>query len=220
MNKIYEYDSRFVIEFSNKNRVSYSKKRYGKLIDSLVEQSIKEEKKIFNPIKINKNNNTIEIYYYLKSKDKIKTIIVDFEDYYKYELWNYYWQCTENNSGTDYPFCTLDYGKLTLKLHHIISKISEEQIKKRLVVDHINNNKLNNKKDNLRIVTNRQNSTNQINQINKGVGRTRDKRGYRARWSYMGEDFEKNFYGENSHEMAKQYRLEMMKKYNYLCIEK
>lgn len=217
MGKTYEYDSRVVVEFSDKTRASYSRKRYGALLEEVVKQSLEKDHKIFNPITI--CDDKVKIYYYLKNKDLILYTIVDKDDYYEFELWNYYWQFTTNKTGTDYPFCRLDYGSKNIRLHHLISRITDEEKENGFVPDHIDNNVLNNVKSNLRVVTLRDNNTNLTNQLEMGVCKTRDKQGWRARWSLNGKDFEKNFYGIDAYEEAKKHRLKMIKECKYLCCE-
>lgn len=43
---IYKYDSRYIVEFSNKTRASYSAKRYGPLLENITKQAEKEDRKI------------------------------------------------------------------------------------------------------------------------------------------------------------------------------
>jgi hypothetical protein len=43
---VYSYADRIMVEFSDKSRASYSRKRYGTLIDKIVELSVKENRKI------------------------------------------------------------------------------------------------------------------------------------------------------------------------------
>lgn len=43
---IYKYETRYIIEFSDKTRASYSIKRYGPLIEPLVKLAEKEDRKI------------------------------------------------------------------------------------------------------------------------------------------------------------------------------
>lgn len=46
MGRIYKYADRYVVEFDNKSRASYSRKRYGPLLDKIAELSLSENKKI------------------------------------------------------------------------------------------------------------------------------------------------------------------------------
>ena len=43
---IYKYTDRYIVEFKNKTRASYSKKRYGDLLELVCSLSEKEDKKI------------------------------------------------------------------------------------------------------------------------------------------------------------------------------
>ena len=50
MKKIYRYDSRNIVVFSDGTRASYSKKRYGDLLEMVTQQAFELDYKIFNPI--------------------------------------------------------------------------------------------------------------------------------------------------------------------------
>lgn len=58
---IYKYESRYIVEYSNKTRASFSKGRYGPLLNLVAEESQKLDYKIFNPYKI--VNNILYVYY-------------------------------------------------------------------------------------------------------------------------------------------------------------
>jgi hypothetical protein len=43
---IYKYDTRYIVEFKDKTRASYSAKRYGPLLELVTQQAEKEDRKI------------------------------------------------------------------------------------------------------------------------------------------------------------------------------
>ena len=57
---IYEYETYFVVQFSNKTRARYSKNKYGSLINKIVSLSESLDKKIYN--------------YYENLKNKLKQL--------------------------------------------------------------------------------------------------------------------------------------------------
>jgi hypothetical protein len=106
----------------------------------LLEQAIKRN---------NDNECIIEIFN--NKKEKIAETIVDKNIYY--DLIKYNWYLTGNKFIIN--------NKLGL-LHRYIMNYSGDQF-----IDHINNNSLDNRKENLRIVTHKQNSLNKISSIYK-----------------------------------------------------
>lgn len=86
---------------------------------------------------------------YLYVANRENPAIIDLEDYEKVN--NYHW-----NNKDNYTICSFYKGERhTLFLHRIIINAQKGQ-----VVDHINGNKLDNRKCNLRIATIQQNSCN------------------------------------------------------------
>lgn len=142
-------------------RISFNKKRINIGIFNTLEEAINiKEKKILelqiikqNELKQlsivkNKNNECIINLY---NKDNIiKEIIVDEDDYYN--LIQYKWKISHHNYVTNY--------KLGFIHRYILNYTGEYYI------DHINNNKFDNRKINLRIVTAKQNSMNKSSQKN------------------------------------------------------
>lgn len=204
----YEYQDRIVLQFSDGKRASYSRKRYGLLIEDIVDQSIKLDKKIFNPIRENKES--IEIMYWDSNKNRVFAFIVDkdIDESYRDRYW-------ATNSNGYVHTTTKTKGNRPLYLHWFVMDFTKrDREEKRVVVDHVNHEILDNRRENLRIVTTRENNTNQRNQMNIGVGR--DGNGWRARWSVNGVDFSKSFFGGNAFDKAKKHRLKMMKETGYL----
>jgi len=64
-------------------------------------------------------------------------------------------------------------------------------------------------------VTARDNSTNQKNQDKRGVSRTWDKKGWRARGSLYRKEYSKSFYGDDAYEKTKKYREYLMRLLDY-----
>ena len=98
----------------------------------------------YKPLKNNIENKNDYIVLKIESKGKIYDCFIDLEDYEKIE--NYRWCITNkyvynNNAGF---------------LHRFIMDCKETKLQ----VDHINHNKLDNRKCNLRICTNQQNNLN------------------------------------------------------------
>ena len=88
MGKIYEYDTRIMLEFNDGSRESYSKQRYGKLLDNVVAQSYNQDEKIWNPYVI--DNEDTHLYYWEQKSNQIIDIVIDTEDLDKIK--SYYWQ--------------------------------------------------------------------------------------------------------------------------------
>ncbi|MDD4292006.1 MAG: HNH endonuclease [Clostridia bacterium] len=101
-----------------------------------------------------------------------KVAIVDDETY----IWLKKYKWTLSGSGKYALYYPKRNGKRRLiQMHRIIMNA-----KKREIVDHIDGNGLNNQKENLRIVTHRQNMLNKKN-LKKKIGITRHQKGYWAR---------------------------------------
>lgn len=187
---IYKYDSRYIVEFSNKTRASYSAKRYGPLLENITIQAEKEDRKIWNFFI--RHEDYIEIQYWHQNTKEIKTILVDNE--FENLVYEYYWQLNCNG----YPQ-TRTHGSKKF-LHHLIMNTTE-------MVDHINHNPLDNRKSNLRIC-----NTDSDNCINQSLS-SRNTSGHvgvwfdtkrktlpwRARFNYKYKEYTKYF---NTYEEA------------------
>jgi hypothetical protein len=112
--------------------------------DILLKQN---EERLAKPILRNKDGFAV-IELFNKKKEKVDEVIVDDESYY--DLMKYKWWY----NGWGYTACHIDDNKNVLMHRHLLNYTGKD------VVDHINGNKLDNRKSNLRIVTREQNSQN------------------------------------------------------------
>ena len=71
----------------------------------------------------------------------------------------YKWYCHQYDSGKQYCQGTLENGQ-KIRLHHFILNIEHNTLPKGYVVDHINGDSLDNRKENLRIVSQQENMQN------------------------------------------------------------
>ena len=180
---IYKYDTRYIVQFSDKTKASYSKQRYGILIDKIAELSEKEDRKIWNYYEV--DNNVCKIFYWDQKEKDVKIILIDKEN--KDLIYNYYWQLNHNG----YPQTRTNGRKIYL--YNLIMNTSDKQI-----VDHIDHNPLNNCKNNLYLCNSV--SENNINQKLStrntsgyiGISKTNNNK-WRARITYEGKEISKNF---------------------------
>lgn len=193
---IYRYPNRYIVQFSDESKASYSIKRYGKFIEKISQLSEKLDRKIWNYFEI--NGNDCNIFY---QKDNIiYIIIIDKEDYTKVQ--NYYW--TLNHNG--YPWSRTQGTKIYL--YHLIYETDK-------LIDHIDRNPLNNKKNNLRIVDYSQNNLNH-NTIStsstgiNGVTWDKTKNKWRSRIRFHYKEYCEYF---DNFEEAVQWRKELENKF-------
>jgi len=204
--KIYRYEERTIIEFDDKTRASYNKKKFGDIYELLLEQSINEGRRLFNPYF------ECEDYFKILTSLNGKTyeILVDKDDFPKLKEMS--WRINHNGYAISGSGC---YGT-DRSCRYLHQEVMNFKSTSKMVIDHINNNPLDNRKSNLRIVSTRDNNTNLRNQENKGVNRTSCGKGWRARWSINGKHYSKQFFGEDSYEKAREHRRKMMKEAGYL----
>lgn len=72
---IYEYETYFVVQFSNKTRARYSKNKYGSLINKIVNLSESLDKKIYNYYEV--IDSVVKIYYWNQKENKEIYFLID-----------------------------------------------------------------------------------------------------------------------------------------------
>lgn len=190
---IYEYETYFVVQFSNKTRARYSKNKYGSLINKVVSQSVSLDKKVYNYYEV--VDSVVKLYYWNQKENKEVCFLIDKEDFEK--ISDRYW--SQNCNG--YIFSRK--GNIRVFLHRYIMNLTDQN----LVVDHINHDILDNRKSNLRIATFTQNNLNRrkmvgVHQLKNGL--------YEARIAFYGQERrKKNISKEEAIELRKKWEKEM-----------
>lgn len=131
---IYKYDTRYIVEFKDKTRASYSAKRYGPLLELVTQQAEQEDRKIWNYYI--KYEDYVEIQYWEQKTETVKSILIDYDmiDI----VYNSYWQLNHNGYAQ-----TRANGQKTY-LHHLVMNTNT-------TVDHINRIRTDNRRCNLRV---------------------------------------------------------------------
>lgn len=171
------YREKFNMNLCNKHNKQM--KRHGKIL----------KRTRYTPNKIKEKDKYAEVILYNKdNKEKARTKI-DKEDIEKVK--KYKWYYDKNGYVVSDSF---DENK-TKYLHRYLMKPSKEKI-----IDHINGNKLDNRKSNLRMVFHSENSINRksaSNFFNEDIGVAFDKR--RSRWfAYIEKDCKRHYLGSYS----------------------
>ncbi len=203
MIKIYEYNTRVIVHTNGQN-YSYSYKRYGPLLQMVINQTLLYEKKIFNPFTI--IGDIMILHYWMQREQTIYNILIDLEDYSTIE--NYYWSITSSgyaNSRTN---------NSNNMLHRFLMNTPDH-----LQADHINRNTIDNRKINLRNVEPYINARNKkISNKNtsgcQGVDYQKRDDKWRARWATTPNTYDQRVF--ETKEAAIEYRKLKEKEYNYL----
>ena len=167
--KVYDYKDRTIVEFDDGSRVGYNKKnKYKTLQPLVVKQAMELGARLGNPFKVMPNNEYVVMYSYDSKYDKVREILIDYDDWLN--LRQYYWGIVTKNSEKE---CYVQSSEkrllrnsesVKIKLHNVVMKHYTYNTH---VVDHINNNGLDNRKSNLRIVTHSINGRNKSLDYNK-----------------------------------------------------
>ena len=171
---IYSYSNRVMVQFKDGSRASYSRLRYGPLLDKLVQLSVQEDKKVWNYYEI--HGDECWIYYYQQKDDSIQIIKIDSDN--RDIVYQSYWQLNCNGYAQTRSGATKQY------LHSLVMHTDQ-------IVDHINHERSDNRRCNLRICSTE--SDNMINQLpsvrnTSGIVGVDCREGrWRARIQYKGE---------------------------------
>ena len=180
---VYRYENRIMVEFSNKKRASYSRKRYGELLEKIVELSVFLDKKIWNYYE--EKENYIIIFYWSQKNNSIRTTKINSE--YKYLLDNNYW--TENHNGY---FISRTNGEIKYLHREVIKKYYSYDVNEK-VIDHIDRDRANNMLENLRILSQ---SANHLNTDYRNTYYDSDRKLWRGRVRYKGIEYTEYFSSE------------------------
>ena len=129
----------------------YSISKYGKYAEDVAKYSYENKIKILNWFE--EKDDYMIIHWYQNSSDTYFEILIDKDDYDKIK--NFYWHVDKNCQ--EYYARTNTGGKQKF-MHRIIMGDPKD-----LVIDHIEGNGLDNRKSNLRAVTDKENSRNRHN---------------------------------------------------------
>lgn len=136
------------------------------------------------------------IIYLVKKNGDVYETLVDAEDIDKLKQLNYCWHCVyKENTQSNYARCSVYYGDVGKKkckmvyLHNVIMDKNENE-----VIDHINHDTLDNRKQNLRVTINRRNLRNRkgANSNNKlGIRNVNYIRKSNEYWVQFSKNYEK-----------------------------
>lgn len=191
LSKIYKYDTRYIVEFNDKTRASYSKLRYGPLLEKVTQLALEEDHKIWNYYEI--QDNVCHIYYYDQKENKIVDILIDEED--QSLVYQYYIQLNGNGYAQTRTRGTKQY------VHHLVMQTTE-------MTDHINCIRTDNRKCNLRVTTPSLNMLNKLHFSRNtsgviGIGWAKKEQKWRARITFQGQEKTRYF---DSFELAAECR--------------
>lgn len=119
----------------------------------------------YKNIYVTRENYTILLLFH---KEKITAVLIDKEDVNKIN--KYSWRINEKG------YVISDINKHKVRIHNLI--LNRDTSNPKIVCDHINRNKLDNRKNNLRIVSQKENNKNRI--LKKGLFYTKRKNKWQA----------------------------------------
>ena len=145
-----EGTTRYRIKFSDGKTGSYSDSRHGKYAKKLAEIAEKDNIKYGNYFQ--KEDNYVKIFIYMTKLDTYKEGYLDLDDWENYKTIYLSVHETKNNEYLSFERGNSRDKKERFNIHQLIMGSKG--------IDHINGNGLDNRKSNLRDITQKQNSTN------------------------------------------------------------
>lgn len=154
--KVYDYKEKTVIEFDDGSRVGISKgSKYGVLQPMLVQQTIELGSRLGNPYELREDY--VVMFYWDNVGKQVKEILVDYDIWL--EIRHAQWAVNKNGYACSGHSGLPKEGSKCF-LHRYVMKPGNYSDDCNNIVDHINNNKRDNRRCNLRIVTQQENSRN------------------------------------------------------------
>lgn len=166
-------------------QIAYSVNKYGDLAKKLANKSLKTKQRHKNDIDII-TDDIAHLHIYHKPTDSIFTVIIDVEDIEKIQKYKWYINVPQN--AKTFYVASNKIGKL----HRFIMNVTDPSD----IIDHINHNGLDNRKNNLRIVNtsiNKKNGTLFKNNTSGYKGISIEKKSIKAYWMENGRLKAKRF---------------------------
>lgn len=174
---IYRYEERNMVQFTDVLGLHIPKKRYGPLLEKISSLSEQLDKKVWNYFEENGEN--VYIFYWYQKNQTIEHTIIDKE--YKDIVFSNYWQLNQNG----YFYSRTNNCRVYLH-QRVLNYYSREK-----VIDHIDRNPKNNKRDNLRIVSASQNN---LNANRKNIYFDEKTKKWRGRIQFEGKEYTEYFF--------------------------
>lgn len=151
-NKIYYEKHRCVVVFKNLTVKQYGYKKYGKYTEKIAKLAYELDYPILNYFQF--KNNYIKWFLFRNDNEKPLYMYTDLEDF---DILKEYCWFPHKDKNTYYAITTIMDGEkqTSLSVHKLLMKPNKNKM-----VDHIDRNGLNNRKNNLRIVNNSENQRN------------------------------------------------------------
>lgn len=174
--------------FTNSS-MTLSKRKCGTTILNIIEKCKRDNRKYRNDFKI--KGDVVEVYFWDNKTEDVTTILLDKDVWLKYN---------EHYIHMQMGYPSITYNGERWRLHRLIMglPLRVDNNKNKNIVDHINGDPLDNRKENLRVVSDKINKKNIgfFNPNNSqsgvhGVSRTSNGKGWRVRFGR--EDSSKNF---------------------------